>query len=112
MANSSKGNREDRPLRAHGLGSPFAVAGQIPEARFELLGAQAMLTMAGEDRVERGLHVHLVDDDDARPLHLGVTEGVHPAMQVLARRHRSNFIDVPSAAGAAEASAARSRPSR
>ena len=94
MGQLIEGNREDRSRRAHGLGSALAVAGQIPEVVFELLRAQPLLAMAGEDRFDRGFLVDLVDDDDARPLHLGVTESVHPSMQLLPRRDRSDSNDV------------------
>ena len=59
-----------------------------------------MFAVAGEDRLDRGLLVDLVDNDNARPRHLVVTEGVHPAMQVLARRHRRNATDGLSAGNA------------
>ena len=75
MASSSKATGKTGPFALNDLGSAFAVAGQIPEALFELLGAQAMLTMAGEDRLDGRLLIDLVDDDDARSLHLGLTEG-------------------------------------
>lgn len=47
--------------------------------------------MAGEDRFDGGVLVNLVDDDDPRSLHLGLAESVHPAMQVLARRHEATL---------------------
>jgi hypothetical protein len=60
-----------------------------------MLRAQGMLAVTGEDRLDGGLSIDLVDDDDPRPCDLVLTEGVHPAMQILARRHPRNCIDVP-----------------
>jgi len=45
-----------------------AVAREIPGVVFELLGAQSLLGVAGEDRFDRGFLVHLVDDDDPGPV--------------------------------------------
>src|SRR6187551_1862103 len=95
-----EGNRKDRPLLGHELSSALAVAGQIPEVLLELLGAQPLIAMAGEDRFDRGLLGDLVDNHDARPFHLCVTQSVHPAMQVLACRHTVT-LPTPPAAGAA-----------
>lgn len=81
------------------MGSTLAVARQIPEVILELLRAQPLLAVAGEDRLDRRLLVDLVDDDNTRPLYLGLTEGVHPAMQVLTCRHRRNSTHVLSSAG-------------
>ena len=42
--------------------------------------------MADKDRLDRGLLVHLGNDDDSRPLYLGFAERVHLPMRILARR--------------------------
>ena len=80
------GNGEDQPIRRHRPGSALAFAGQVPELLLELLGAQPLLVMAGEDRLDGSVLVNLADDDYPRALHLGLAESVHPAMQLFARR--------------------------